>query len=283
MNRILSLGLLLISAGAFAQNPTLVGESKFSNLFSASSDWRTEADFGRRVEQAGRALIGTPYVGWTLERDPKREFVFHTLEGLDCVTFVESAMAMARIAPNPRPTPNAFLRAIQQIRYRDGRVEGYLSRLHYTSDWMDDQVKRGLLQDVTASLPGAMPLQLNLGFMSSNPNLYPALRENPSLLPRLRELEKEISGRPRSFVPAAGVAAIESLLQPGDVVGFTTSVAGLDTSHVGLIAVDRNKTRRLLHASSDKKAVVLDVRLSEYMAGKSKMTGLFVVRPLLAR
>lgn len=284
MNRSISVLVAVGCAnGVLAQAPTLEGRDKLANLLAPTANWRSEPDFGRRVELAGRALLGTPYVGWTLERNPKQEFLFHTLTGLDCVTFVETAMAMARIGKNPRPTEASFMRAIQAIRYRNGVINGYLSRLHYTTDWVEDQAKRGLLQDITRDLRGAQPHALKLSFMSSNPQLYPALRENPSLLPELRKIEEEISKRPTWFLPSAAVAEAESKLQAGDVVAFVTNTPGLDTSHVGLIAVDRNGTRRLLHASSDRKAVVLEGRLSEYMTGKSKMIGIMVARPLEGR
>lgn len=271
--------LVLGASAAWAAQPNFVGDQEFRALFAPNATWRSEKDFGRRVEAAGRALIGTPYVGGTLEQNPRREFPFVTLLGLDCVTLVETAIGMARIAPRRAVSGITLVREVERMRYRDGVASDYLSRLHYTSDWFAENQRRGLMTDVAAGWAEAVPTQFAVGFMSANAERYPALKENPAFVPRMRAHEERINRLTFNVVPVPKVAAIESKLQPGDVVMLVTNKKGLDTSHVGLVAVDRNGTRRLLHASSTRKQVILDVRLSDYLKGSPSTTGIMIGRP----
>lgn len=268
-----------LAAGALAQ-VRFIGQAEFDRMFAGKPVWREEKDFGRRIQLAGMNFMGTPYVGGTLEQDPKREFVFCTTQGLDCVTFVESAIALARIAKMPRPTTNAMLREIERMRYRGGICTDYISRLHYTSDWFHDNMQRGLMVDALVGVDGVAQAQFKVGFMSKNPSRYPALANNPKFVRQIEEIEETINKRTFNVLPKAKVAAAEQSFRAGDIVMITTNKAGLDTAHVGLIYVDRMGKRRFMHASSTKKAVVAEGLLSEYLAGRSDATGIMLGRAL---
>ena len=44
-----------------------------------------------------------------------------------------------------------YARTLQSIRYRDGKINGYTSRLHYIADWVNNGVRHGFMEDVTAA------------------------------------------------------------------------------------------------------------------------------------
>src|SRR6185503_3904966 len=131
---------------------------------------------------------------------------------------------------------------------RGGRLDGYLSRLHYTSEWIADNIAKGVLEDVTPSL-GGVPFPLRVDFMSRHPERYPALRDNPALADSMRDIERRINSTRRTHVPRDRVTAIERKLRSGDLVAITTSLWGLDYAHTGIIIREGAKAR-LLHASS---------------------------------
>lgn len=237
---------------------------------------------GERVARFGRALEGTPYLAGTLE-GPGAEVVRVPMHGFDCVTFMELCLDLARVtagSPKPPPTPQDVRDAVRRTRYRGGRVDGYPSRLHYTSEWIAENIRNGVVADVTDSL-GGLPCGPRVGFMSSHPSSYPALVAEPAFVDSMRAIEAAIARMPRTCIPRDRIAAAESRLRTGDLVAIATSIEGLDYAHTGIIVRDTTGAARLLHASSTRGRVVLDVRLSDYVAaGPKSFTGVTIVRPV---
>jgi N-acetylmuramoyl-L-alanine amidase-like protein len=244
---------------------------------SRAQRWDTLA-IGETVARFGRALEGAPYVERTLE-GPGPEVCRVTTEGFDCMTLMETALDLARtVHTTAVPTPDDVTKAIAYTRYRGGRIDGYRSRLHYMSEWISDNVARGVLEDVTPSL-GGVPFTPDVGFMSAHPERYPALRGDPTLTDSMRSIERRIRTTRRTCVPTSRVAAIERQLRTGDLIAITTSIRGLDYSHTGLIVRERGEAR-LLHASSKGGRVMLDGRISAYLARSAHSnTGITVLRP----
>jgi N-acetylmuramoyl-L-alanine amidase-like protein len=245
---------------------------------SRAERWDTLA-IGESVTRFGRALEGSPYVESTLE-GPGPEVCRVTTDGFDCVTFMEVSLNLARVTHTVHgrePTSDDVTHAVTFTRYRGGRLDGYPSRLHYTSEWIADNIAKGVLEDVTPSL-GGVPFPLKVGFMSAHPESYPALRDHPALVDSMRIIERRINSTHRTHVPRDRVTSIERKLRSGDLVAITTSIAGLDYSHTGLI-VRGGGGARLLHASSKGGRVVLDDRISAYLARAARSnTGITVLR-----
>ncbi len=71
----------------------------------------------------------------SLEKDGDEQLVIN-LTGLDCTTFLENSLALARCIKKGTTSFEDYLEELQFIRYRDGVIDGYTSRLHYFSDWI---------------------------------------------------------------------------------------------------------------------------------------------------
>jgi hypothetical protein len=100
------------------------------------------------------------------------------------------------------------------------------------------------------------------------------------MVAKIARVEADINARAMQYLPKDKVAAARELLKTGDIVGITTTIDGLDCSHSGLCYRDNGGVVRLLHASTTKKAVVLDEDLASYLARVSTHTGIMVARPL---
>ena len=87
-----------------------------------------------------------------------------------------------------------FARNLQRIRYRDGKIDGYTSRLHYISDWINNAVRQGLLEDVTAAY-SPFKQKLSLSYMSTHPELYKSLKNSPENVAQMAKYEKALSGK----------------------------------------------------------------------------------------
>jgi hypothetical protein len=232
---------------------------------------------GDLIAAIAQEFLGTPYVGGTLEVAQSESCVLN-LNGLDCVTFYENALAFARIIKQNKKTEVDFRNELIRLRYRAGIIEDYVSRLHYTSDWINDNVLKGVVQDIT---PNFKPLKAvnEVGFMSANPKYYKQLSNNEDFVARIEEIERNLNMVRKVFVPQNSVPEIEKELKSGDIIAIATSVKGLDYSHTGII-VRVKKEARFMHASTKEKKVILDNRISDYLKANNKAIGITIARPL---
>lgn len=231
---------------------------------------------GDIIVKVGQQFMGIPYVSHTLENGLDEKLVVNLRE-LDCTTFDETCLTMALAVKNGITSFSGYALQLQTLRYRNGIRDGYLSRLHYFSDWLYDNVQKGLISPLDSSFQ--TPWQKPVNFMSSHPDSYEVLKSNPKLIGQLAKQEEEISRRRLFFLPKAEIQANEPQLKNGDLVAITTSIAGLDIVHVGFVIWIEGRVH-LLHASSSlQKVVISDEPLADYLAAKKSFTGIMLARP----
>ena len=225
--------------------------------------------------EIGLFFLGTPYGAGTL--DTKRvEGLVINLKKLDCTTFVEDVVALAWVIASRERTFETFRSLLRKIRYRQGRLQGYCSRLHYFSDWIRDNQKKGIIRDVTEEI-GGRPLRKAVNFMTTHPDLYPRLR-NGANLRRMKSVERRISRRSLFVISKKALRRLEDRLRSGDLIAITTNTEGLDVSHVGLAVRVKGRVH-LLHASSKEgKVVVSRNTLYRYLMQSRARTGMMVAR-----
>ena len=247
----------------------------FQHLTETFSD-KKDIPIGELIILIGKSFQGTPYVAHTLENDTDEKLVVNLRE-LDCTTFAENCLALARTIKTGDPTYKSFLVNLQQIRYRNGIRNHYPSRLHYFSDWLMNNAEKNIIDLPAVNFGEIFPNQLN--FMSTHPESYQCLKENPAFVAELDELEKDISAKKYYFIPKDKIASVESMLNEGDIAGITTNIKGLDIVHT-ILLTEVNGRVHLLHASSSAKKVILsDEPLNDYLAKNKIQTGLMVGRP----
>ena len=261
------------------------GRGKFDRLVqeARAGNWAA-LPIGERTATVGKAMVGTRYRAYTLEIDDRTEAPSANFDGQDCWTFFEISLAFARMLEEPAEnwTPERLLHYIELDRYRGGQCTGdYLSRLHYLEDWLADNDRRGLVQDLTTSLGGVSAphaaREMTVGWRN-----YRYLRNNRSLLGPLRRMEERVSSRRLYQIPKSRVAAIESRLRSGDIIGIVSRDGNLvGTSHVGLALRGADGVLHFMHASSPRNygRVVIDTQLSKYLYRYGSDTGILVARP----
>lgn len=225
-----------------------------------------------------RKLMGIPYVANTLDVQDEETLVVH-LDKADCTTFVETVLALVLAEWEEKKDFGSFKRALERIRYRGGKLDGYLSRLHYFSDWIKDNEQKGIVRERTKELGLSLPQVLNLNFMSTHPASYRPLESHPELITKLVEIERGWEKVPVSYIPKDKLNAgrKELGIRNGDILAITTNISGLDVVHTGFACWMGDKLH-LLHASSVLKKVVLDSQtLYDYSKNKKAHTGVRVV------
>lgn len=288
--------LRIPARGSGAERPD---DSSAGEVVATAEDWRILEErvswardqgldtvpVGEAVARLGLTFVGTPYVPGTLEvGEPERTVV--NLRGLDCVTLVESVLAIVDVVrngpvagPDPAALRASYVRSLERIRYRDGVLAGYPSRLHYFSEWIRNGDEKGIVRSVTPDLDPVVDRE-PLSFMSAHPEAYPQLAR-PDHLRAIRALEASLSARPRHYVPEEAIEALTDRIRTGDVIAATSTVEGLDVAHTG-IAVWSSGRLHLLHAPLVGDSVqVSEEPLARRIARLEGQDGIMVARPVL--
>jgi hypothetical protein len=261
------------------------GREKFDQLVKRAKreNWAA-LPIGECTATVGKALLGTPYVNYTLEIDDRIESPSVNFHGLDCWTFYGISLAFARMlqAKDGDYQPEDLLALIELERYRGGRCDGrYLSRMHFLEEVFADNGARGLSVNPTKELGGER-LSRQIREMTAMWKSYRYLRSNPSLLPGMARVQEEASALPVYHIPKNRVASIERHLRTGDIIAITCKYPGAYTSHVG-IAVKKPDGVWFMHATSKRdkgRKVILDCRISDYLNRSPENFGIVVYRPL---
>ena len=282
-------------------------------------DWATSQPpgtfprFGDLLARLGERFVDTPYQPQTLELAGPERLVIN-LEALDCVTFVENVVVLARLAwaampargtdaataagsgagdpggagalgsvrPDPADDPEDFQSTyrneLTRIRYRGGMLDGYASRLHYFSEWIADNESLGLMDAIARDLGGvADPSPID--FMSTHPDAYRQLAD-AAVLAEIARMEARLAEAERYYIPAGAIDAAADGIRDGDIIAATSTVAGLDIAHTG-IALWRDGTLRLMHAPLVGSHVqISEESLAERIARIGGQDGIMVARPL---
>ncbi len=231
---------------------------------------------GEIMTAAAEALCGTPYKGGTLESTPEHLTV--NLRETDCILLVEACTAMTLLLKdntglkdNPGggiPPFEDFCTTLRRLRYRNGIISGYPSRLHYTSEWLLQASANGVLREVTQEL-GGIPLEQEFSFMSSHRDNYPQLRGNAgtAAAEQIRRTEERLDTAAAYFyIPAEKIREAEANIQDGDIICIVSSTSGLDITHTGIARRAGDGSLHFIHASMREGRTVMEARtLREYV------------------
>ena len=194
------------------------------------------------MRKTADAWVGRPYVSDSLIGGPDEpEKLVVNLEAFDCVTFIESILALARSRSR-----KGFIDELKRTRYREGRVE-WSSRLHYFSDWMKSSQKRGAINIRTRG-PGSRIIETKLGVVEGLPE---------------RRVRFHV-------VPKQKVHLARRRISDGSIVAFASTRSKLDFFHTGLIF---NEEGMLLYHASRKAKKVIAEPLTDYLK-RNRMRGI---------
>jgi hypothetical protein len=208
-----------------------------------------------RIDAISRGFLGVRYQANTLIGGPSHpeRFVVRD-DAFDCVTFCEVVLAAAMVREFA-----AFETALRRIRYDHGNVQ-WDQRNHYFADWCQRNIENGICRPV---------------------------RMEPSIT-----IEKTVTwhralGKRRVSIlaiPRATFLQNTSLLEPGDIIGFTSRRSYLDFYHTGLLVFDNAGVPLLRHASQSRGRVIEETMAGFVAANSvSYVTLLRAVEPELPR
>ena len=241
-----------------------------SNLSSRSLD--------EIIQQVAKKFVGAEYQSGLLDRT-ERETLVITFDRFDCFIFIETVLAIARNIASQDYDYQNFKKNIINQRYKNGNLDGYCSRLHYFSDWIDSNENQKNLKNITADL-GGLKLDKDLNFMSNHRDRYPKMLENDANYDCILEMEAQLDRLDIYYIPTKNIEKIYSKLQSGDVIGVATNISGLDVTHTGFVYSHNDRKVGFIHASPMAK-VTISPDLFQYIIGVQNAIGIIVARPTL--
>ena len=265
MKRLLILGILLCSVCTFwasGQDRQKI-EQWLQEAKSLPSDSCRTLHFAKK-------MLGVPYVAGTLDGNDEEQLVVR-IDALDCTTFVETVLAFSIADKREERDFEGFKKALTDVRYRDGILNGYTSRLHYFSDWIRNNEQMGFVKECTSETACSEPKALWLDFMTTHVDSYLPMKKNPELVKEMATHEKNWQGTVVSYIPKEklNLSSDELKIKDGDVLAMVTNIKGLDIVHVGFAFWKEGKLH-LLHASSSAKKVIEDPQTQYESSGKTK-------------
>jgi len=263
MKRLLLIGLIFWSTcSVFADEQDRASIEKWlQEAVSLSKDSCRTLHFAKK-------MLGVPYVAGTLDGNEEEQLVV-LVDSLDCTTFVETVLAFCIADKRGERDYEGFKKALTQIRYRDGILNGYTSRLHYFSDWIRNNEQMGFVKECTSETACSLPKELWLDFMTTHVDSYLPMKKNPELVKEMASHEKNWQGTVVSYIPKEklNLPPGELKIKDGDVLALVTNIKGLDVVHVGF-AFWKDNQLHLLHASSSAKKVIEDPK-TQYESSKN--------------
>jgi hypothetical protein len=208
-------------------------------------------------------LVGTPYshspLGEGEGQDPDPRL---RLDRVDCLTFVETVMALALSS-----SEEDVLHVLDSIRYR--ARPGYAERNHLMeAGWLPSNAAKGFVRDVTAQLGGEGVLRESKVI---GPEAWASTTARALALPP----EARLTGRfPLSVLPAGQVAARAAHWPSGTLLLVVRADAPwriTRVSHLGFV-VQRGGRTYLRHATHGWKDGVVDEELSHLLARHARYT-----------
>lgn len=236
----------------------------------------------RILEKSAAFFLGTPYASHTLDGGDGETLTINLRE-MDCFTYVENVIALSQtVLDGEGANFDTFTDNLRKLRYRNGEITGFSSRLHYTCDWAYENEKRGLVKNISQSL-GGIKEGKTIDFMSVHRDAYRQLESDDVMLRKIATVEDEINLRGGFFyLPKDKISAEAAAIPNLSMIAFVTSIDGLDVTHVGFVWREKGRTG-FIHASSAEKKVTVDAKtLSDYCLSRKSCAGIMVL-PLQLR
>ncbi len=258
------------------------------SIFNTKMQMPRPLSMAEGVIAVGKTFIGNPYPKSNVETSGKtpdskvvlqpigKEVLVINLKKFDCVTFVESMVAFTQTQMSAKPTYDVFKNNIAHIRYRNGAID-YAARLHYYSDWLYENEKRGILINITKEIGGEV-FNKDVFYMSYKRDTLYGNMADPITFNTIKKVEETITKREKWYIPKERVADIESKLKDGDIIGITNVMDGMDMAHTGFV-LWQNGRAYMLHASSQfRQVIITDVPLVDYLLRNKGQSGIMVGR-----
>lgn len=273
MRKILFIGLVSL---AFAPAGTeedifVIGNSreKIEFILQCFPKMYGNLNYEKQIVPLTEFFLQTPYM-YSLSPVPDSKILVD-VESVDCVTFVENILSVFYALAHEKSF-DTYINYLMRIRYYNGDFGTINNRIHYFSEALHEMQRTGMGKDALEGI--GYPYHKKINYMTANSAKY-----SVDDWERIHLIEQWMSRVPQNYLQKENIDEYLKIAHSGDVIGFTTTVSGLDVSHCG-IAIVKDDGVYLAHASSKFGKVILHQKLKDYLNERTSLTGILVTRPL---
>lgn len=202
---------------------------------------------GARAVAIAEALVGEAYEDVTAKDvDCVPEL---RIDGMDNHTFINNVVAMVRLTGLSSPIRlKDLVESIENVSYRNGRADGFTSKMIYGGDWVVDNRARGNLKELTEDYSEYFKTKV-LDGITANREKYAALSDSATFeKQKFVEMGFRLHKIPHLKRETVGKKDIEEEMRNGDVVMLLSPDANFDVFETGIV-VKRDDGFHLIHAS----------------------------------
>jgi hypothetical protein len=210
---------------------------------------RKMPDLESRVQLVSGWFLRRPYEENPLDGGPASlELFFIFFDRFDCVTYVETVLALSRARTTAR-----FFFELRHLRYKGGRVD-WFTRNHFMTEWLRRNEERGAIADLT---------------------------RGRDMIKKTRTLKGVAGLQPEEstfrFFPKRSFARVRPKIRTGDVMMFVSTKKHLDVFHMGILI--RKGDQILMRHATRSAGKVVEQDVNEFLEA-NRMTGFILARPL---
>lgn len=208
-------------------------------------------------------FMNKPYAAHTLDGNEERIVI--NPNSFDDNTFVETLCALVRTTLKGGENWEDYATNLENVMYRNGQMSDYASRLHYVSDWINDNIQRGNLIDVVAQNPtnrSVGTINKPLFYMSTNRGEYSQLSDEDQYN-KILQVEQNLQNNKFYYIKKEYLnsAYINGVIKPGDIIAYVTNTNGLDVTHLGIADYNDDHQLILIDASPNAGRVVRERKM----------------------
>lgn len=263
-----------------AKADSILAEQLINNAAKSAAADKKQNGRQELLLHIARSFIGTPYMAQTLEGNKDEQLVVN-LRQLDCTTYIENVLAIYLCVKNNTLKYSDFKTNLRMLRYIGEKVS-YPSRLHYFTEWIEENTDKGLVHEIQSPNPPFTAIQrININYMSKHYLNYPMLKANPTMVDPIAHMEQSLSDRRYRYIPKSQIAnnkLYRQTIHDGDIIAIITKKEGLDTSHIGMAVWHKDGLHMLNASQIHKKVVEEPMTLYQYMQKHPSQTGIRIVR-----
>ena len=211
------------------------------------SKTKSNGSAGSRIDFLSRHFLGRSYKVTLIGSAGAPEVFTASLDGFDCVTYVETVLALSRSSG-----AGEFIDSLRKIRYEQGRVE-WKRRNHYMTGWIRNNTRMGAVRRLSTGIRPVVKERI-LDFVSGLPPIRTRF----------------------ACVPKSDIRRLRARLETGDLIFFASTRKHLDIFHCGILVRDSDRLK-MRHASRSRNGVV-EQDLDDFLKA-NRMAGVIVVRP----
>ncbi len=285
MQRIISIAAIVILTISICSSQTHSNKSSYVNdahnnnfqtIKNGYLNLNTNLSINERILYFAKIFLERPYVAKTLEEKGVEKLIVN-FDELDCTTYLETVVALTLASYKGDFTFTDYCQQLTNIRYRDCKIDKYPSRLHYFSEWIINNTEKGYIETNHKNINNSY-IEDKVSFMSNHPQYYTKIKNNKLFLEQIIQQEININNSCLYYTPKDKIKNFEQQIQSGSLIAITTSIEGLIISHVGFAYRKENRVYFIHASSKEKKVVISEKPLYEYLKTKSKNTGIIVCK-----